>query len=150
MEMYTTLYSFMSRSLGLHGAEKEVFAVIYGFWKANCGPAVVKNKTILGITGLSPASIAASKLKLINKGLITVDEVRGKPSIYSVVLPEELSDLLNGPDNGPNPYNVQRHPKNVPQKEHNFFKNNNKKTKKYGNRSLDVGNRKEFEMPDKI
>ena len=31
--LYTIIYDFMWKDLRLRGAEKEVFAVIYGFWK---------------------------------------------------------------------------------------------------------------------
>lgn len=33
MMPFTTIYKFMWKDLGLHGAEKEFFAVIYGFWR---------------------------------------------------------------------------------------------------------------------
>ena len=51
--LYTIIYDFMWRDLRLRGAEKEVFAVIYGFWKKGKAAVEVPVKTVMDITGLS-------------------------------------------------------------------------------------------------
>ena len=50
--LYTIIYVFMWRDLRLRGAEKEVFAVIYGFWKKGKAAVEVPVKTVMDITGL--------------------------------------------------------------------------------------------------
>ena len=49
MMPFTTIYKFMWKDLGLHGAEKEFFAVIYGFWRRSKAPVEIPIKTVTEI-----------------------------------------------------------------------------------------------------
>ena len=55
----------MWRDLRLRGAEKEVFAVIYGFWKKGKAAVEVPVKTVMDITGLSRTAVIMAKRNLI-------------------------------------------------------------------------------------
>ena len=50
MMPFTTIYKFMWKDLGLHGAEKEFFAVIYGFWRRSKAPVEIPIRTVTEIT----------------------------------------------------------------------------------------------------
>lgn len=147
MELFTIIYSFMSHSLGLSGATKEVFAVIFGFWRKKQAPVEVANSVIRSITGLSHSSIVDAKNKLVAFNLISILEIRGKPSLYEVHIPPYLSEILPPSDfnNGTsrNQTGSDIRPK--------YNKDKLKKTKKaHGNNSLDVGDPSEFTGDDKI
>ena len=152
MEMYTIIYSFMSFSLGLSGATKEVFAVIYGFWKSKRAPVAVPNSVIRAITGLSHSSIVDAKNKLVTLRIIIAHEFRGKPSLYEVCLPPDLSGILTPPESVGEGSGKRRGPGNEPKVNiNNTSKNKNKnKTSYYGNRSLNVADSSEFTGPDKL
>ena len=49
MMPFTTIYKFMWKDLGLHGAEKEFFAVIYGFWRRSKTPVEIPSRTVTEI-----------------------------------------------------------------------------------------------------
>ena len=61
MMPFTTIYMFMWKDLGLHGAEKEFFAVIYGFWRRSKAPVEIPIRTVTEITGLSRTSVIMVK-----------------------------------------------------------------------------------------
>ena len=61
MMPFTTIYMFMWKDLGLHGAEKEFFAVIYGFWRRSKAPVEIPIRTVMEITGLSRTSVIMAK-----------------------------------------------------------------------------------------
>lgn len=61
MMPFTTIYMFMWKDLGLHGAEKEFFAVIYGFWRRSKAPVEIPIRTVTEITGLSRTSVIMAK-----------------------------------------------------------------------------------------
>ena len=74
--VYTKIYPFMHRDLGLSGLGKEIFAVIFGFW--------FKTRSA--------------------EGLLQVKREPGKPSMYMVVLPDRvLTDFeaAYGPESTP-------------------------------------------------
>ena len=144
MELYTILYAFMATKLGLRGAVKEVFAVIFGFWQAKQEPITVPNGVIMSITGLSHASVVKAKNTLVAKKLITVNEIRGKPSIYEVVLPEDGSITLTCPPKSNKTSTLKTSPNSRPKINNNIGKNGNK------NRPLIIGNQNEFEVPDQL
>ena len=99
--MYTIHYAFFSTKLGLRGASKEVFAVIFSFWRTKLAPVIIANSIIKLQTGYSDSAIAAAKLLLEAKGLISITPVRGKPSQYSVHLPPSITqDEWTGPSFG--------------------------------------------------
>lgn len=78
--LYTIIYDFMWKDLRLRGAEKEVFAVIYGFWKKGKATVEIPIQTVMAITGLSRTSVILAKRSLIARKLIAAHEVSGKPS----------------------------------------------------------------------
>ena len=86
--LYTIIYDFMWRDLRLRGAEKEVFAVIYGFWKKGKAAVEVPVKTVMDITGLSRTAVLMAKRNLLGRKLIAAHETRGKPSRYVVLIPD--------------------------------------------------------------
>lgn len=85
-KMFTKILPFMSQNLGLRGAAKEVYAVIYGFWAAKGAPVEISNKVFLNITGLSRSTIALAKAKLVAANRIKIIESRGHPSRYECIL----------------------------------------------------------------
>ena len=90
--LYTIIYDFMWRDLRLRGAEKEVFAVIYGFWKKGKAAVEVPVKTVMDITGLSRTAVLMAKRDLLGRKLIAAHETRGKPSRYVVLIPDPLEN----------------------------------------------------------
>ena len=86
--LYTIIYDFMWKDLRLRGAEKEVFAVIYGFWKKGKATIEIPIQTVMAITGLSRTSVILAKRSLIARKLIAAHEVSGKPSRYVVLIPD--------------------------------------------------------------
>ena len=146
MEMYTILYAFMASKLRLHGAAKEVFAVIFGFWRKKKQPVEIANSVIQNITGFSHATIIEAKNQLVSQKLILVKEIRGKPSMYEVVLPPDLSIDWTCIDYPIKVSDNQTGLENRPITNCKKVKNN----KHHGNQSIDVGGPKEFEEPDQI
>ena len=154
MELFTTIYSFMAFKLNLHGAAKEVFAVIFGFWKTKNGPVTVTNSVIRSITGLSHAAIVKAKNYLVSRKLIIVHEVRGKPSVYEVVHPEDVPIPWTRLQDGLRSSTNETSPKSTPEKVNKYKvkKDKNSKVNNYGNhsRAIDVGSKDEFKCPDQI
>ena len=89
---FTTIYKFMWKDLGLHGAEKEFFAVIYGFWRRSKAPVEIPIRTVTEITGLSRTSVIMAKRALLKKEIVAAQEIRGKPSRYEVLIPDPLEN----------------------------------------------------------
>ena len=92
MMPFTTIYKFMWKDLGLHGAEKEFFAVIYGFWRRSKSPVVIPIRTVTEITGLSRTSVIMAKRGLLKKELVAAQEIRGKPTRYEVLIPDQCEN----------------------------------------------------------
>ena len=92
MMPFTTIYKFMWKDLGLHGAEKEFFAVIYGFWRRSKAPVEIPIKTVTEITGLSRTSVIMAKRALLKKELVAAQEIRGKPTRYEVLILDPLEN----------------------------------------------------------
>ena len=90
--LYTIIYDFMWKDLQLRGAEKEVFAVIYGFWKKGKAAVEVPVKTVMEITGLSRTSVIMAKRGLLKKELVAAQEIRGKPTRYEVLIPDQCEN----------------------------------------------------------
>lgn len=76
MMPFTTIYKFMWKDLGLHGAEKEFFAVIYGFWRRSKAPVEIPIRTVTEITGRSRTSVIMAKRGLLKKELVAAQEIR--------------------------------------------------------------------------
>ncbi len=79
--LYTIIYDFMWKDLRLRGAEKEVFAVIYGFWKKGKTMVDILIQTVLTITGLSRTSVILAKRSLIAKKLPPTKSVESLPAM---------------------------------------------------------------------
>ena len=92
MMPFTTIYKFMWKDLGLHGAEKEFFAVIYGFWRRSKSPVEIPIRTVTEITGLSRTSVIMAKRALLKKEFVAAQEIRGKPTRYEVLIPDPLEN----------------------------------------------------------
>lgn len=135
----------MAFRLKLRGAAKEVFAVIFGFWQSKKAPVAVPNKIIHSITGLSHAAIVKAKNVLIAQNLIIAHEIRGKPSFYEVVLPDNLSTSWTRPKSPSKPSTKKTGLDSTPQKLKTY-----KVEKKNGNKSIAVGAQAEFTEPDQI
>lgn len=92
MMPFSTIYKFMWKDQGLHSAEKEFFAVIYGFWRRSKAPVEIPIRTVTEITGLSRTSAIMAKRGLLKKELVAAQEIRGKPTRYEVLIPDPLEN----------------------------------------------------------
>ena len=149
--LYTIIYDFMWKDLRLRGAEKEVFAVIYGFWKKGKAAVEVPVKTVMDITGLSRTAVLMAKRNLLGRKLIAAHETRGKPTRYEVLIPDPLenrtgADSERGPVQKSNGYpsgnytGAETAPKI----------NSNYKTKSYErNKANCISSSEEFDTADK-
>lgn len=158
--LYTIIYDFMWRYLRLRGAEKEVFAVIYGFWKKGKAAVEVPVKTVMDITGLSRTAVLMAKRALLKKELVAAKEIRGKPTRYEVLIPDPLenrtgADSERGPVQKSNGYPSGNHtgaetaPKiNSNKKRNNYLTNANYESYKR-NESNCISSRDQFDSADK-
>ena len=156
--LYTIIYDFMWRDLRLRGAEKEVFAVIYGFWKKGKAAVEVPVKTIMDITGLSRTAVLMAKRNLLGRKLIAAHETRGKPSRYVVLIPDPLENQTGTeserePVQKQNGYRYQNNTGAETAPKINNYKKNNKKELNYGtytkNESNCISSRGAFDTADK-
>ena len=94
--MYTVLYPFMTKQLGLRGYTKETFAVIFNFWLYNGDrPTRASLSLIQSITGASRPTIVRAIADLIEMNYISAERVPGKHTVYAVIIPAEiLSDFI--------------------------------------------------------
>lgn len=102
--VYTKIYPFMHRDLGLAGLGKEIFAVIFGFWIKTRSAVRVPYPIIREITGASVPTISAHLQCMESEGLLQVKREPGKPNMYMVVLPDQvLADFeaAYGPESSP-------------------------------------------------
>ena len=88
--VYTTIYPFMHRDLGLTGLGKEIFAVIFGFWLKTRSAVQAPYPVIKEITGASDPTISAHLQKMESEGILEVTREAGKPNMYMVVLEEQV------------------------------------------------------------
>ena len=156
--LYTIIYDFMWRDLRLRGAEKEVFAVIYGFWKKGKAAVEVPVKTVMDITGLSRTAVLMAKRNLLGRKLIAAHETRGKPSRYVVLIPDPLenntgSESERKPVQKQNEYRYQNNTGAETAPKINNYKKNNKIELNYGtytkNESNCISSRGAFDTADK-
>lgn len=102
--VYTTIYPFMHKDLGLAGLGKEIFAVIFGFWFKTRGAVPAPYPIIQEITGASDPTISAHLQSMESEGLLQVKREPGKPNMYTVVLPDQVLahfEAAYGPDSAP-------------------------------------------------
>ena len=156
--LYTIIYDFMWRDLRLRGAEKEVFAVIYGFWKKGKAAVEVPVKTVMDITGLSRTAVLRAKRNLLGRKLIAAHETRGKPSRYVVLIPDPLENQTGTeserkPVQNQNGYRYQNNTGAETAPKINNYKKNNKIELNYGtytkNESNCISSRGAFDTADK-
>ena len=156
--LYTIIYDFMWRDLRLRGAEKEVFAVIYGFWKKGKAAVEVPVKTVMDITGLSRTAVLMAKRNLLGRKLIAAHETRGKPSRYVVLIPDPLANQTGTeserkPVQNQNGYRYQNNTGAETAPKINNYKKNNKIELNYGtytkNESNCISSRGAFDTADK-
>ena len=149
--LYTIIYDFMWRDLRLRGAEKEVFAVIYGFWKKGKAAVEVPVKTVMDITGLSRTAVLMAKRNLLGRKLIAAHEVSGKPSRYVVLIPDPCENKAGTeserkPVQKQNGYRYQNNTSAETAPKINI----NYKTNSYErNKSNCISSCEEFDTPDK-
>ena len=156
--LYTIIYDFMWKDLRLRGAEKEVFAVIYGFWKKGKAAVEVPVKTVMDITGLSRTAVLMAKRNLLGRKLIAAHETRGKPSRYVVLIPDPLENQTGTeserePVQKQNGYRYQNNTGAETAPKINNYKKNNKIELNYGtytkNESNCISSRGAFDTADK-
>ena len=156
--LYTIIYDFMWRDLRLRGAEKEVFAVIYGFWKKGKAAVEVPVKTVMDITGLSRTAVLMAKRNLLGRKLIAAHETRGKPSRYVVLIPDPFenntgTESERKPVQKQNGYRYQNNTGAETAPKINNYKKNNKIELNYGtytkNESNCISSRGAFDTADK-
>lgn len=156
--LYTIIYDFMWRDLRLRGAEKEVFAVIYGFWKKGKAAVEVPVKTVMDITGLSRTAVMMAKRDLLGRKLIAAHETRGKPSRYVVLIPDPFenntgTESERKPVQKQNGYRYQNNTGAETAPKINNYKKNNKIESNYGtytkNESNCISSRGAFDTADK-
>ena len=156
--LYTIIYDFMWRDLRLRGAEKEVFAVIYGFWKKGKAAVEVPVKTVMDITGLSRTAVLMAKRNLLGRKLIAAHEVSGKPSRYVVLIPDPCdnntgTESEREPVQKQNGYQYQNSTGAETAPKINNYKKNNKIELNYGtytkNESNCISSRGAFDTADK-
>lgn len=156
--LYTIIYDFMWRDLRLRGAEKEVFAVIYGFWKKGKAAVEVPVKTVMDITGLSRTAVLMAKRNLLGRKLIAAHETRGKPTRYVVLIPDPLENQTGTeserkPVQKQNGYRYQNNTGAETAPKINNYKKNNKIELNYGtytkNESNCISSRGAFDTADK-
>ena len=149
--LYTIIYDFMWKDLRLRGAEKEVFAVIYGFWKKGKATVEIPIQTVMAITGLSRTSVILAKRSLIARKLIAAHEVSGKPSRYVVLIPDPCENHT-GTESERKPVQKQngyRYQNNTGAETAPKI-NSNYKTNSYErNKSNCISSSEEFNSPDK-
>lgn len=156
--LYTIIYDFMWRDLRLRGAEKEVFAVIYGFWKKGKAAVEVPVKTVMDITGLSRTAVLMAKRNLLGRKLIAAHETRGKPSRYVVLIPDPFenntgTESERKPVQKQNGYRYQNNTGAETAPKINNYKKNNTIELNYGtytkNESNCISSRGAFDTADK-
>lgn len=89
--LFATLYPFMTHDLQLRGAERDAFAVIFGFWAQSRKPVQVSLTTIQEISGATRPTIVAAILRLKKRGLLEIIKCRGKMNTYNIILPTNIS-----------------------------------------------------------
>ena len=89
--LFYITYPFMWRDLNLSGISRDVFAIIFGFWKKGRSPVHVPYSVIREMTGATDPSISAAIKKLKKRELIVVTQQKqGLKSLYQVSLPAEV------------------------------------------------------------
>lgn len=90
-KLYTIIYPFMSSTLGLSGAVKETFAVIFCFWISSGEVPIKASLTIIQtITGATRPTVVRALQILENNGLISRLKIPGKATLYKITIKSEI------------------------------------------------------------
>ena len=79
------VYQFFAQELGLRGAAKEVYAIIYGSYVSFDGVAKVSLREMMRLTGLTKQSIINALKALQDAGLIEKTSSATKKSAYKIL-----------------------------------------------------------------
>lgn len=149
----------MVSKLGLRGLAKEIFAIIFGFWlSAKRSSTLIPISRMRAITGGSNPAIIEAIKNLEHKGYISVSRTSGQFSSYTVTLDASIiqdfeatfsKPVINSlnrsgvkpPNRGPLTQLTGGSKATIP-----VYNNSNKN----GNKSINVGDKDEFKVPDQI
>ena len=79
------VYQFFAQELGLRGAAKEVYAIIYGRYVSFDGVAKVSLREMMRLTGLTKQSVINALKALQEAGLIEKTSSTSKKSTYKIL-----------------------------------------------------------------
>ncbi len=79
------VYQFFAQELGLRGAAKEVYAILYGRYVSFDGVAKVSLREMMRLTGLTKQSIINALKTLQEAGLIEKTASTNKKSTYKIL-----------------------------------------------------------------
>lgn len=82
---YYTVYYWMSTELGLNGVDKDLYALIYGYYKNNGKECYYSYSQLAAITGTSKNTVIRSLGKLSKNGFIEIHEKSNGKKYYSIV-----------------------------------------------------------------
>ena len=88
--LYTMLFPFMSQKLHLFGYAKEVFAIIFNFWRIEEKPVVASLSTMQKITGGTRTAVVNAVKELRERALIKEEKRPGKATYYTVTIDEQI------------------------------------------------------------
>lgn len=82
---YYTVYYWMSTELGLSGVEKDLYALIYRYYKDNGKECYYSYSQLAAITGASKNTVIRALNKLSDDGFIEIHEKPNGKKYYSIV-----------------------------------------------------------------
>lgn len=85
-ENYYTVYYWMSTELELSGVEKDLYALIYGYYKNNGKECYYSYSQLAAITGTSRNTVIRALKELSKKGLIESLKKDNGKNYYSIVV----------------------------------------------------------------
>ncbi len=83
-ENYYTVYYWMSTELKLSGVEKDLYALIYGYYKNNDKECYYSYAQLSQITGSYRNKVIRALKKLSGDGLITIHKKENGKNYYSI------------------------------------------------------------------
>lgn len=96
-ENFYTVYYWMSTELKLSGVEKDLYALIYGYYKNNGKECFYSYSQLAEITGTYKNRVIRALDKLSNDGLIEIQKKPNGKNYYRIVpdkLPQESGDFV--------------------------------------------------------
>lgn len=92
-ENYYTVYYWMSTEMGLSGVEKDLYALIYGYYKNNGKECYYSYSQLAAITGSSKNTVIRALNNLSNDGVIEIHEKPNGKKYYSIVSDKVPKDV---------------------------------------------------------